>query len=57
MSGVLGMRTGSLFDGIITQRTDTLLQFVVYARDVYDSKKRYETITIHFDTTLAVNVP
>jgi hypothetical protein len=57
MVRVLGMKTASIFDGITSQRTDTFLQSIVYAKDVYDSKKRYETITIHFDTTLAVSVP
>jgi hypothetical protein len=57
MSGVLGWTSGSSFEGVAYQRTDTLFEIVVYAREVYDSGFKYEAIEVRFDTTLALSVP
>ncbi len=57
MSCLLGLTSAFSFEGIGFQRTDTLLQYAVYAREVYDSRERYEAIQVRFDTTLVVTIP
>ena len=57
IAGVLGLTSGCSFDAIESQRADTLLQFAVYAREVYDSAKRFEAVKVTFDTTIVVSVP
>lgn len=57
LSCLLGMTSASSFEGIASVRTDTLFQFAVYAREVSDSRTRYEPMQVRFDTTLVVSVP
>ena len=57
MSGVLGYSTAFSLEGIAFERRDTLIEFVVYAKEEYKSGVRYESREVSFDTTMVLSVP